>query len=148
MSKKLEEGWQMGFTIAGCFLFSFIVSFLKIAGIVGWPWYIVWAPTLLVLVLITIGLLYIIIEYSISTSEKNLKRDEEETKKIKLLNDLKIKDPQTLLLVLDNLNILGKKFNKMSKEDLEQFIEEKKNEPRRKLIKERTAKLKKLNENR
>ena len=34
----------------------------------------------------------------------------------------------------------------MSLEDLEQFIEEKKNEPRRKLIEERMAKLKKLNE--
>jgi len=42
--KKLDDGWQIGFTIAGCFLSAFVMFFLKGAGVIGWSWWIVCSP--------------------------------------------------------------------------------------------------------
>jgi len=64
--------------------------------------------------------------------------------KLQMLIDLKSKDPQTLRNVTANLNIFENKFKKMTKEELKNYIEEIKNQPKKKLIEDRISKLKKL----
>ena len=42
---ELEDGWQIGFTIAGCFVFSMITGFLKVVGVINWSNWIILCPT-------------------------------------------------------------------------------------------------------
>lgn len=140
--KKLDDGWQLGFSIAGGFMFSLVTALLKSMSIINWSYWIICAPLILI-GLFVFGMLCQLAYWDL-TADRDSKKDTEDTDKLLMLMDLKNKDPQTLKRINENLNLFGKEYKKMSKEQLEKYIEEKKNEPKKNLVKSRRAKLKKL----
>lgn len=56
--KKLADGWQLGFAMAACFMFTFVCSYLKILGLIKWSWWIITIPTLAIPVLIILFIIY------------------------------------------------------------------------------------------
>jgi len=82
MSKKLEDGWQIGFPVAGCFILFLIGAVLKGCEIINWSWWIITAP----LIFIGVVTIYMIFQLILGFNGRVAKNIEKYEVKLKLVN--------------------------------------------------------------